>query len=376
MPNKLAVYTICKNESKYVSKWVECMKEADYMVVLDTGSEDNTMELLEEYSKIYPNLIYKQEKFVPWRFDTARNSNIDMIPEDANILLSIDLDECIQSPGWANLIRESWIDGVHTRGQYMYAWSHTNDGKPARTFFYNKMHDRSWKWRAPVHEYLCQMVDGKPVTTYAFENTLELGFNLLVEHFPDPTKSRGSYLELLEIRVAEDPEDTIAPVYLAHEYYYRGRYTDCIELMDKIIEKNLPYSELEYADFHLFKADSYYQLDDKSNAAKEYLDAIRVFPEFRDPYLRLADMYLSDDKYNIAIGLVKEALATSIRQYSWLEGDLSWSYMPYDILSRCYYFIDDFEKSLTNATVALSYDTENERLKNNLKIIKDKFLKN
>ena len=142
MSNKLAVYTICKNESKYVGKWVECMKEADYMVVLDTGSEDNTMELLEEYSKIYPNLIYKQEKFIPWRFDTARNANIDMIPEDANILLSIDLDECIQTPGWADLIRESWIEGLHTRGQYMYAWSHTNDGKPARTFFYNKMHDR------------------------------------------------------------------------------------------------------------------------------------------------------------------------------------------------------------------------------------------
>ena len=106
------------------------------------------------------------------------------------------------------------------------------------------------------------------------------------------------------------------------------------------------------------------------------MDAIRIFPEFRDPYLKLADMYLSENRYNIAIGLVKEALATSIRQYSWLEGDLSWSYMPYDILSRCYYFINDFEKSLTNAIIALSYDTQNERLKNNLKIIKDKFLEN
>ena len=38
--------------------------------------------------------------------------------------------------------------------------------------------------------------------------------------------------------------------------------------------------------------------------------------------------------------------------------------------------INDFEKSLTNATIALSYDTQNERLKNNLKVIKDKFLEN
>lgn len=44
--NKIAVYTICKNESDYVDKFMESMIEADAVYVLDTGSTDDTVEKL------------------------------------------------------------------------------------------------------------------------------------------------------------------------------------------------------------------------------------------------------------------------------------------------------------------------------------------
>ena len=43
---KIAVYTICKNESAFVNRWVDSMSEADGIYVLDTGSEDDTVEKL------------------------------------------------------------------------------------------------------------------------------------------------------------------------------------------------------------------------------------------------------------------------------------------------------------------------------------------
>ena len=43
---KIAVYTICKNESAFVDRWVDSMSEADGIFVLDTGSEDDTVEKL------------------------------------------------------------------------------------------------------------------------------------------------------------------------------------------------------------------------------------------------------------------------------------------------------------------------------------------
>ena len=35
---KIAVYAICKNESKFVDRWYESVKDADEIVVVDTGS--------------------------------------------------------------------------------------------------------------------------------------------------------------------------------------------------------------------------------------------------------------------------------------------------------------------------------------------------
>ena len=67
---KICVYAICKNEEKFVNRWVESMKEADDIYVLDTGSTDNTVEKLKEL-KINVN----QKIIKPWRFDTARNES-------------------------------------------------------------------------------------------------------------------------------------------------------------------------------------------------------------------------------------------------------------------------------------------------------------
>ena len=43
---KIVVYAISRNEEKHVKRWVESMKEADEIIVLDTGSTDKTVKLL------------------------------------------------------------------------------------------------------------------------------------------------------------------------------------------------------------------------------------------------------------------------------------------------------------------------------------------
>ena len=45
---KVCVYAISKNEEKFVERWVNSMKEADEIYVLDTGSDDNTVSKLKE----------------------------------------------------------------------------------------------------------------------------------------------------------------------------------------------------------------------------------------------------------------------------------------------------------------------------------------
>ena len=46
---KIVVYAISKNEEKFVERWVNSMKEADDIYVLDTGSTDNTVNLFNNF---------------------------------------------------------------------------------------------------------------------------------------------------------------------------------------------------------------------------------------------------------------------------------------------------------------------------------------
>ena len=45
---RVCVYTIAKNEEKFVSRFMESAMEADCVVVLDTGSTDRTAALLQQ----------------------------------------------------------------------------------------------------------------------------------------------------------------------------------------------------------------------------------------------------------------------------------------------------------------------------------------
>ena len=68
---KVAVYAICKNESKFAERWMASMSEADEIVVLDTGSADDTAEKLRALGA-----AVTVEAITPWRFDAARNRSL------------------------------------------------------------------------------------------------------------------------------------------------------------------------------------------------------------------------------------------------------------------------------------------------------------
>ena len=97
---KVCVYAISKNEEKFVERWVNSMKEADEIYVLDTGSTDNTVKFLKNKGV---NVVVK--KVSPWRFDIARNASLDLVPLDTDICVCTDLDEVFES-GWRKKIEE------------------------------------------------------------------------------------------------------------------------------------------------------------------------------------------------------------------------------------------------------------------------------
>lgn len=87
-PYKICVYTICKNEEQHITAWLNSIKDADYICVLDTGSTDHTLDIIKTFQND-PNyttpIIWAQQIFKPFRFDTARNASMQLIPDDVDI---------------------------------------------------------------------------------------------------------------------------------------------------------------------------------------------------------------------------------------------------------------------------------------------------
>jgi tetratricopeptide (TPR) repeat protein len=335
-------------------------------VVLDTGSTDGTYEMLKNDPRV---TRCEQKVITPWRFDHARNESMKLIPDDANILICTDLDELLDK-GWAKPLRERWIDGFHKRGYYTYAWSHNESGEPARVFTYDKIHSREWHWEFPVHEMLA--LEGTN-QDFPSEQAINFGDEIYLHHWPDQTKSRGSYLGLLELRKEEYPDDYYGRIYLAHEYYYRGFYQKSIDELKDILSKHKEeYNSIEQASCYLFMGDSYRSLGQTGEAIGCYYQAMLIDDTYREPYYALADLFNDIEKYEYTIPLLKVCLEKTYRHYVWIERDDAWAGGIYDLLSVAYYWTEQYDEALAAVHKALHFNPQDQRIKDNLRFIEEK----
>lgn len=208
---KTAAYTICKNEIKKLDPWLYYTKDFDYRVVLDTGSTDGTFEALQQV----PNIILNQLVLEEFRFDTARNVNLMMVPEDVDWCLSPDMDEYFS----INVLEQISKTEVN--------FPHVTNISCARLDIYseevfvgqpkhigtNKIHRRhAYEWRMPVYEHLSYIGPGSEAEVY--------NPDIFLIHDQDILKPRNKqYLELFQKEYAANPQNTWNNWYLTNEYF-------------------------------------------------------------------------------------------------------------------------------------------------------------
>ncbi len=354
---KIAVYAICKNEEKFVERWVHSMKEADDIYVLDTGSTDHTVEKLKKLGvKVIEKVIE------PWRFDVARNYSLNMVPDDVDICVCTDLDE-VFDPGWRKKLEEVWDKDIN-RLRYNYNWSFDDYGNPAVNFYIEKIHTRKdYKWTHPVHEILIYIGAGDE----KFKTTDEITVN----HYADKQKSRGSYLPLLELSVKEDPENDRNMHYLGREYMFYQKWNECIDTLIKHLHLKTATWKDERSASMRFIARSYQALK-RYDEALMWLDkAIDETPYLRDPYVEKAILeYQLQDWVEVEKNC-KEALKIGTHMKSYINEPFSWDYTIYDLLSISYFYQGKFKEALCYSNKALEMDPNNDRLINNHKLIQD-----
>lgn len=355
---KICVYAICKNEVHFVDRWMDSMKEADEIVVTDTGSSDGTVEKLEARgARVFVDVVS------PWRFDVARNLSLDHVPKDADICVCTDLDEIFE-PGWRQKLEEAWIPDA-TQGRYLYNWSLKSDGSPDIQFNYFKVHARSgFRWKHPIHECLEYVGKGPEKKVYIH--------GMVLNHYPDAAKARSSYLSLLELAVQEDPSSDRMTYYLGREYMYRSNWERCIETLNKHLSLPSATWKDERCASMRWIAKAYFKLGNIGEAYAWYYRAIAECPTMREPYVEFAQMGYDLKDWPLVFFMTTEALKIKSRSATYVNMGYCWDHTPEDLAAIGCYRIGLYTKSLEHAQEALKLSPENERLQNNLKLIEDK----
>ena len=351
---KICVYAISKNEEGFVDRWYDSVKEADKIIVLDTGSVDNTIKKL----KAHDIEVY-QEEIVPWRFDTARNKSLELVPKDTDICVCIDLDEVIE-PGWRDKLENLWDDKT-TRLKYNYNWLLDKNNKPQVNFYIEKIHSRNdYKWAHPVHEILENINNNECVKT-----TDEITIN----HYPDKNKSRSSYLNLLELSVKEDPTDDRNMHYLGREYMYNKRYEEAINTLIKHLSLEKATWKDERSASMRFISRCYRGLQ-RYDEAKIWLDkAIKETPYLREAYVEKAMLNYELKEWIQVVENLQRALIIETHQKTYINEIFAWNETIYDLLSIAYFNLGAKKLSLEYINKALKLAPDNERLINNKNII-------
>ncbi len=350
---QIYVYAIAKNEEAFARRWMASMAEADGVYVLDTGSADGTAALL---SSLGAHVT--RQAVEPWRFDTARNISMDLAPADADILVCTDLDEVLL-PGWRAALEAAWRPGC-TTARYEYVWSFDPNGSDGVKFLYEKVHRPGiCRWTHPVHEVLTYEV---PVV-YCDVPGMRL------EHHPDPGKSRADYLRLLELSVAESPEDDRNRHYLGREYMFRGRWDEAIKTLKEHLAMPSAVWRPERAASMRYIARCLGEKGDREGAELWLLRACFEAPEQREPLVDLARLMADQERWAECERYCRLALTIRERDMSYTTAPEAWGAAPWDLLSVACWRQGEREWALNCAKMALALAPGDERIRRNVAVM-------
>lgn len=348
---KIAVYTIALNELAHCERWANSVRDADYLVVLDTGSTDGTQAKLRELGVT----VYEQ-KIVPWRFDSARNAALTVVPNDADICVSMDMDEFME-PNWRTEIERSWLPNT-TRLSYNYVFDY-HPNQTNRAFYADKIHARhGYIWRRPVHE-----------TVFAVDinEVLASNSNVIMNQIQDRSKTtRSNYLPLMKIAHDEDPGDSQTAFWYGRELMYANDFSEATTILTRYL--SIPSSR-----WHVERSEALIYLH-RMNPDKSWLylsQATYEAPTRREVWLEVAQDAYNKSDWKTCLWAALNGIEKSVPQGSYLDRQEAWGSQLADLGSLAAFNLGWVSKAVELCKAAVGLNPTDDRLKNNLKLMEN-----
>lgn len=255
--NKVAVSMIVKNESKYIRKCLNSVKDiTDEIVIVDTGSTDSTKAIC----KLYTDKIYDFK----WNdnFSDARNFSLSKVSKECTWIIRLDGDEELPQAD-----RITLYNTIENGQADVFIFPITNIlqikpfksvlSKTARLF----RNLEGIKYNGIVHEEIDDSVKALKLKVANFEGRL-IHYGYLKN--ANTLDQKFKFYEKLALKEIEKDPNNFKPYYnLASHFCYMKDYDKAIEMYNKALALN----DRSYMIWHDYAVACYFKLL-KDNQAK------------------------------------------------------------------------------------------------------------
>ncbi len=269
----VGVCNIAKNEEALIGRMLDSVIHCDQVVVVDTGSQDKTIEIAEKYTKnVFRDFTWTDS------FADAQNHAKSKMKTDW--ILSVDSDEWLNVP-----FRE--VRKAIALGKDYISCKMVAEGSLKNDFEFSRLfrNDPGIYWCQAAHKHLNLPGAGEPV------GNVKIIYGYSPAHYKDPDRT----LRILEHTIDTEKDPGRNLYYLGREYWYKRDYKMCTQTLGKYVQASGWDAEKAEAFLVMSQAYSAQGLDEDARYA--CMHAIVINSNFREAIEWMAN--ISHD-YNAA----------------------------------------------------------------------------
>lgn len=287
---RLSVCMIVKNEEKFLSGCLESVGNiADQIVILDTGSTDNTVKIAEQYGA--------EIHTFDWCDDFAAARNASIAPAKGDWILWLDADERLTPESQAVLRREMTNENTPVIYQVQIN-NHTRDDarayiSTALRLFRNR---QGIEFYGRIHEQV-RFTRKKGQIRKSHIKLEHLGYAL--DEADDKLKKERNQ-QLLERMVVEEPNNAYAHFTLGQHYNLMRRYNDGLRHLKKALELN-DFEKPMQAGLCNILSETYYKLNRTEQAAEMARQSLELEPDQVSAWYMLYQLARKQKKWDDAL---------------------------------------------------------------------------
>ncbi|HAG10237.1 MAG TPA: glycosyl transferase family 2 [Desulfotomaculum sp.] len=304
MDSRVSLCMIVKNEAQNIKRCLDSAAGAvDEIIVIDTGSTDNTGQIAAEYGALVQSFLWNEN------FSDARNASLDLAT--GNWVLFLDADEELTQSSREALRRV--IDDNAVEGYFVKIINYLgNDGWsescPDLVFrlFRNR---RDYRFRGAIHEQIAGVIlEKNNQASYRIAEEIEIiHYGYLDKQIGEKDKKNRN-INIIQKELLQDPENRLLRYHYGVELFRAEKYEEAaVELIQAAngIDPNTIYLPKLFR-YIVMSCQSAKQPEKALDTA---LLGLRFFPDYADLYYYAGLLFLELKQYNKAREFFQNAVS-------------------------------------------------------------------